>query len=104
MRKKAALFLGLAMLVSSLAGCSSSPKTTTQEPAGASTVGGETSSGDAASEEAADGPGGKINIWVWSDYAFLADAYMKLNPNAEIEYTVISSGDYLTKIDRKSVV
>lgn len=98
MRKKAALFLGLAMLVSSLAGCSSSPKTTTQEPAGASTVGGETSSGDAASEEASGGPGGKINIWVWSDYAFLADAYMKRNPNAEIEYTVISSGDYLTKI------
>lgn len=98
MKKKAALFLAFATLMASLSGCAGTPKATTEAPVGTSTGTGETTSGETASGKTSEGPGGKITVWLWSDNSFVIEPYMAQNPNAEIEMTVISSGDYLTKI------
>lgn len=98
MKKKAALFLAFATLMASLSGCAGTPEATTEAPVGTSTGTGETTSGETDSGKKADGPGGKITVWLWSDNSFVIEPYMAQNPNAEIEMTVISSGDYLTKI------
>lgn len=93
MKKKTVLSMAVSLMLAVLTGCGSVPEAATE-----TTVSTNTADEEVAPGTTADGPSGKISIWTWNDNSFIIDPYMEENPNAEIELTVIDSGEYLTKI------
>lgn len=97
MRKALSLALVLLMAIALLAGCggsgSSAPAPAESQPA--STAAPE--SGTGPESEPAELTG-KIVMWGWQEELPILNGYRETHPGVELEFVMVDSGDYLTKI------
>lgn len=89
MKRAISLILTGMLAANILAGCSSSD--------GKTETTGEKES-ITSSQEANRDSAGKVTVWAWTDISYLMEPYMESHPGTEIEQVVVTSGDYLTKL------
>lgn len=106
--KLVSLLLVTVMATGLLMGCGGGDTSKDKTPAGdggtATNEGGQETTGDEATGDEAGGEKTKLTIWTYTSatadkgYQAIVDAYMKENPQVEIEFSSFTSDTYESKL------